>query len=222
VPPLSLLSQASATVRSGFPLALKPDYQSQSGLLVFRRVYPRAASRVKVSNPKEVQRIRHYDMKLAQRQSQKSMPLVFTTRLDHKCTTYHVCFISHFRIKYQVVHSGRVCIVQSLFVCLDYVSFFTAFSCRVDVRIPSFCPISNQRLVGSVDLFPCEHVKTSPAGDRATGENRGTCRNRVHPNNSTPERLAEATAASSHVLPPDAQCHWSISQAQSRQRCKKR
>ena len=67
-----------------------------------------------------------------------------------------------------------------------------------------------------------EQVRTSKAGDRATGESRDTCRTRVHPNSATSEGKAGAIAACSHVLPPDAQCHWSISQAQNRQRCEKR
>jgi hypothetical protein len=70
--------------------------------------------------------------------------------------------------------------------------------------------------------FHGEQVKTSKAGDRATGENGDTCRTRVRPISATPEREAGDIAACSHVLPPDAQCHWSISQAQSRQRCEKR
>ena len=55
-------------------------------------------------------------------------------------------------------------------------------------------------------------MKTSKAGDRATGENGDTCRTRVRPISATPEREAGDIAACSHVLPPDAQCHWSISQ----------
>jgi len=65
-------------------------------------------------------------------------------------------------------------------------------------------------------------VKTSKVGDRATGEDRGTCRTRLRPISATPEREAGDIAGRSHVLAPDAQCHWSISQAQSRQRCEKR
>ena len=57
-----------------------------------------------------------------------------------------------------------------------------------------------------------EQVRTSKAGDRATGESRDTFRTRVQPNSATSEGKAGAIAACSHVLPPDAQCHWSISQ----------
>ena len=54
-------------------------------------------------------------------------------------------------------------------------------------------------------------MKTSKAGDRATGENGDTCRARVRPISATPEREAGDIAVRSHVLTPDAQCHWSIS-----------
>ena len=73
------------------------------------------------------------------------------------------------------------------------------------VRIPGFCPTS-----GSVERadFYGEQVRTSKAGDRATGKNGDTCRTRVHPNSATYEGKAGAIAACSHVLPQDAQCHW--------------
>jgi len=89
------------------------------------------------------------------------------------------------------------------------------------VRNTGFYPIGGLGLVRSVRLHG-EQVKTSKAGDRATGENGDTCRTRLRPISATPEREAGDIAVRSHVLTPDAQCHWSISQAQSRQRCEKR
>ena len=50
-------------------------------------------------------------------------------------------------------------------------------------------------------------MKTSKAGDRATGENRGTCRTRVRPIRAKPEREAGVIAERSHVLSLDALCH---------------
>ena len=84
-----------------------------------------------------------------------------------------------------------------------------------------FLPSGGLGLVRSVRLHG-DQVKTSKAGDRATGENGDTCRAGVRPISATPEREAGDIAVRSHVLTPDAQCHWSISQAQSRQRCEKR
>ena len=83
------------------------------------------------------------------------------------------------------------------------------------------CPVVGLSfMVDRADSYG-EQVRTSKAGDRATGESRGTFRTRLHPNSATSEGKAGAIATCSHVLPPDAQCHWSISQAQNRQRCEK-
>jgi len=109
-------------------------------------------------------------------------------------------------------------ICLSVFVVLD--DKREKLKIEVLLKTPSFWPISDRNETRV--RFHGEQVKTSKAGDRATGENGDTCRTRVRPISATPEREAGDIAACSHVLPPDAQCHWSISQAQSRQRCEKR
>ena len=76
-------------------------------------------------------------------------------------------------------------------------------------RNPGFCPTSG---FGRTSDSYGEQVRTSKAGNRATGESRDTCRTRVHPDSATSEGKAGAIAACSHVLP----------QAQNRQRCEKR